>query len=500
MPNPFESGLEADFTLETERGGLIEEPPFQILVTGDFSGDAVKKPLTDRRPKEIDRDNFEEVMSRIAPRLNLGDLVLDFAELDDFHPDQIFRHLPVFTELRDLRRRLKDESTYNKAAGDVRAWMMSGAPRDETPESTNGDAGGSADQQAADNLLDAILAKPEGGAPKPKSRVSSEISSLIADVVRPHLVAVDENEQKSMLAAVDDATSSLMREILHVRAFQDLEAAWRGLYFLVRRTETSSDLKIFVLDVSKPELLGDLRSASNLKDSALAKVLIETDPDEPWALVCGNYAFEGSKDDVAGLVRVAKVAAAAGAPFVSHMRPDVFGVHSIAAKPDPREWHMSTDFGAGALWATLRGIPEAKFLGMTMPRFLARLPYGADTEPLETFSFEEFADGPEHDSYVWANACFAAATLLAQSYSNYGWEMGRSMMQDLEDLPVHMYKQDGETVYQPCSEVLMTQNAAELLMEYGLMPLVSYKNTDRVKLARVQSIADPVTGLKGRWN
>jgi type VI secretion system ImpB/VipA family protein len=161
MPNPFESGLEADFTLETERGGLIEEPPFQILVTGDFSGDAVKKPLTDRRPKEIDRDNFEEVMSRIAPRLNLGDLVLDFAELDDFHPDQIFRHLPVFTELRDLRRRLKDESTYNKAAGDVRAWMMSGAPRDETPESTNGDAGGSADQQAADNLLDAILAKPE---------------------------------------------------------------------------------------------------------------------------------------------------------------------------------------------------------------------------------------------------------------------------------------------------------------------------------------------------
>jgi type VI secretion system protein ImpC len=182
------------------------------------------------------------------------------------------------------------------------------------------------------------------------------------------------------------------------------------------------------------------------------------------------------------------------------MRPDVFGVHSIAAKPDPREWHMSTDFDAGALWATLRGIPEAKFLGMTMPRFLARLPYGADTEPLETFSFEEFADGPEHDSYVWANACFAAATLLAQSYSNYGWEMGRSMMQDLEDLPVHMYKQDGETVYQPCSEVLMTQNAAELLMEYGLMPLVSYKNTDRVKLARVQSIADPVTGLKGRWN
>ena len=199
-------------------------------------------------------------------------------------------------------------------------------------------------------------------------------------------------------------------------------------------------------------------------------------------------------------MRIAKIATAANAPFVAHMRPDVFGVHSIAEKPDAREWHMGTDFDAGALWATLRGIPEAKHLGMTMPRFLARLPYGADTEPLETFSFEEFAGGPEHDNYLWANAAFAAATLIAQSYSNYGWEMGRALMQDLEGLPVHMYKQKGETVFQPCSEVLMTQAGAEKLMDYGFMPLVSYKNTDHVKLACFQSIADPTTGLKGRWS
>ena len=135
-----------------------------------------------------------------------------------------------------------------------------------------------------------------------------------------------------------------------------------------------------------------------------------------------------------------------------------------------------------------------------MPRFLARLPYGADTEPLEAFSFEEFGGERADEDYLWANACFVVATLIAQSYSEYGWEMGQSLIQDLDDLPLHMYKKDGENVYTPCAEVQLTQTACERLMEYGLMPLVSYKNSDRAKLARFQSISDPVTGLKGRWS
>jgi len=137
---------------------------------------------------------------------------------------------------------------------------------------------------------------------------------------------------------------------------------------------------------------------------------------------------------------------------------------------------------------------------MTIPRFLARLPYGADTEPLETFTFEEFDRAPEHDKYLWANACFACGLLLAQSYRESEWEMGSHLKQDLEGLPLHTYKQDGETVYTPCAEVQLTHDACDRLMEFGLMPLVSYKNTDHVKLARIQSITDPVTKLKGRWN
>ncbi|HEV8593290.1 MAG TPA: type VI secretion system contractile sheath large subunit, partial [Pyrinomonadaceae bacterium] len=155
---------------------------------------------------------------------------------------------------------------------------------------------------------------------------------------------------------------------------------------------------------------------------------------------------------------------------------------------------------AGKLWSALRQRPESGYLGMAIPRFLARLPYGVHTEPLEQFSFEEIVDTPLHDHYVWSNAGFAVALLLAQTFSENGWEMSRRFMQDIDRLPMHMYKQDGVTVYQPCAEVLLTEAAAEKLMEHGLMPLVSFKDSDRVRLTRIQSVSDPVTSLKGRWS
>ena len=137
---------------------------------------------------------------------------------------------------------------------------------------------------------------------------------------------------------------------------------------------------------------------------------------------------------------------------------------------------------------------------MTIPRFLVRLPYGADTDPLETFSFEEFPGIPVHDDYLWSNGCFAVSMLYARSFAAYGWDMGKRLIQDIEGLPVHVYESEGETVYKSCAEIQMTDVGVQRLMEYGLMPLVSFKSTDRVKLARFQSIKDPDKGLRGRWN
>ncbi|MEJ7849123.1 MAG: type VI secretion system contractile sheath large subunit [Pyrinomonadaceae bacterium] len=482
--------FETEVTLERSKTGVIYEPPFRMLILGDWSGDGEKADPASRRTIEVDRDNFDEVMARMRLRANLGDISLEFADLDDFHPDQLFRRLPLFAELRDLRKRLVNPDTFYSAAREVRS--CSDAPVVEAVEVEEEIV------PLSGNLLDSILSKPSGGAPPPKTKISNDLSGLISDLVRPYIVSVDENEQAGMLAAVDNATSGLMRDILHHPNFQALESAWRGLHFAVRRIETGTDLKIYVLNLSKDELISDLKSAGTLSDSMFYRTSVK-EGDEPWAAIFGNYAFGPNVDDIAALIRLGQIAAAANSPFISHMRPDVLGIHSLAEHADPSDWDMSADTAARKLWAALRDQPESEFLGMTIPRLLGRLPYGADTDPAETFSFEEFTGEIEHENYLWTNSAFAAALLLAQSYSEYGWDMGRSLIQDIDGLPAHVYKENGETVFKPCAETLLTLAACEKLMDFGLMPVVSYKNADHVKLARFQSIADPITALKGRW-
>lgn len=500
------------FTLESERGGIVDEPPFRMLVLGDWSGSAEKRDLASRRPISIDRDNFDEVMNKLGAALELdlnGDgsspVSLRFTELEDFHPDRIFGQVPLFAELRDVRRRLKSEDTFYEAARHVRSWFPE--PEKDVVEAPSAEPSAANAGEEPQDLLGQILAHPGGGAVPVRSRTteSSELNALLADLVRPHLVRVDENEQAAMLSAVDNATGELMRRILHDHKFQAFEAAWRGLFFMVRRTETDTDLSIHLLDVTKDELSESLANASNLSDTPLYKTLItdavETPGSDAWAVTVGAFDFMPHVDDIAMLVRIAKLSAAADAPFVSHMRPDVLGVHSLEGNTDPKLWDMSTDADEGKLWYALRSVPEAEYLGLSIPRFLARLPYGADTDPLESFSFEEFADSPHHDGYLWANSCFVVGSLLAESYREFGWQMGGGRFkQDISGLPLHVYKRDGETVYTSCAEVQLTDVACDKLMEYGLMPLVSYKNADHARLGRVQSITDPVSKLKGMWN
>ncbi|MEO5860302.1 MAG: type VI secretion system contractile sheath large subunit [Pyrinomonadaceae bacterium] len=495
-----DTGLESRVSFGNVSGGVIDDLPFHILALGNWSGDAERRDFSARRPIEIDRDNFDEVIARLNTSVVLdfddgSELVLEFSSLDDFNPDAIFRRIDMFEQLRSLRKKLNNSDTFNSAAYEAK--QLFGLKREDLETASPV----AAEQSEADNLLDAILAKPEGGAAAPKRKLSGELGSLLSELVRPHLVTVDEQQQSSLVALIDAATSGLMRKILHHRKFQTLEAAWRGLFFLVRKTETSTELKIFVLDASKDELSADLKSAESLSSTKLYDILvgetIETQDADPWSLILGDYAFAPIVDDVATLMRVSKIAAAAGAPFISHIRPDVLGVHSLYESSNPARWNTAADASAAKLWAALSGQAESEFLGMTMPRFITRLPYGSDTEPLDTFSFEEFDSASEHDNYLWSNGCFAAGQLLADSFANYGWEMKNRLTQDIDGLPLHVYKKDGETIYKACAEIPMTDVGMNKLIAAGLMPLVSYRGTDRIKLAMFQSISG--AALKGRW-
>ncbi|MGI8811458.1 MAG: type VI secretion system contractile sheath domain-containing protein [Pyrinomonadaceae bacterium] len=485
-----DNNMDAIFTLERENDGVVDDETFHILLLGDWSGQKEKRPLSERRPIEIDRDNFDGVMERIGPTLTTAkDIRLEFSKLDDLHPDEIFLGLPVFDSLRDIRGRLKNESTFAAAAREVRSWSGEKRP----------DAGPTAiETTAGDNLLDAILAKPQGGAPIPKEQVSNELGSLISEAVRTHLVFVDEDEQSSMIAAVDRAIGDIMRTMLSDASFRELEAAWRALFFLVRRMETSSQLKIFIFDVSKSELEDDLATGANLSEASVFSTFTRPASGEPWALVCGNYAFEPIISDVAALMRLAQIAATTNAPFISHMRPNVFGVESLAG--DASNWEVSAETAEGRLWTALREIPEARYLGFAAPRFLARAPYGADSEPLETFLFEELSGSTGSEHYVWANSCFLAALLYAEGFRKNQRNMAAGIPPDVHGLPTHARPLNGETVFQTAAEAQLSESASDFLVENGMMPFASSKNSDRVRLTRFQSAAASGAVLQGRWS
>jgi type VI secretion system protein ImpC len=294
--------------MEGERGGVVEDQPFYMLVLGDWSSDAEKKPLAGRRVIEVDRDNFDEVVSRIAPVLDLDinghNISINFSSLDDFHPDQIFAQVPLFSELRELRNRLKSADTFNEAAREMRARFAGVQP------SAAVEAEPAVEEDVEGGLLGQILSQPAGGG-RPKRAVSGELAGLLDELVRPHLVNVDEDEQMSMLGVIDKASGDLMRAILHDHKFRELEAAWLGLFFLVRRAETDSNLKEFILDLTHDELSENLKSESDLSETFLAVLIAGDPPKGPWAAVIGNYGFRPVVDDVASLIRISKICAAA---------------------------------------------------------------------------------------------------------------------------------------------------------------------------------------------
>jgi type VI secretion system protein ImpC len=476
-----------EIDVEAEGEPVLERPdpdtPFRILILGNFSGHANRGV---RRPVLVDRDNFEEVLEKLAPELRLPWGSIRFRELDDFHPDHIFERLELFRALRETREKLSDRSTFAATAAALQ-------PKPPAPDPTP--------QPRAVSLTD-LVEETETRASARTSRALDDFSALVRDLVAPHVVPSADPRQAEMIAKVDTATGEGMREVLHHPDFQALEAAWRGLFFLVRRLETGDDLKLYLLDVSKAELQEELTAARALRSTATYRVLVEqtvgTPGGQPWAVVAGNFGFTDSVDDVMLLGCLAGIARAAGAPFLAAASPSVVGCDSLGAHPSPEQWQSVAGDRLKA-WEILRNFPEARYLGLAMGRFLLRLPYGKDTDPAEQFAFEEFAGAARHEDYLWGNPALACVCLLGQAFEQSGWDLCPGTIHDIDGLPVHVYREDGEPHMKPCAEALLTEKAAHAILDKGIMPLLSLKDRDAVRLLRFQSVADPPAALGGRF-
>jgi len=395
--------------------------------------------------------------------------------------------LPLFRSLKETRDRLADPALFSQAARELVA---------EEPEPTPG--GEPVPSPPPAGFLDQVLDETSRSQEAESPAADVDLRAILRRIVAPHILPTLDARQSELLARFDSDISEVVRALIHHPDFQALEALWRAIFFLTRRIETGAQLQLHLIDVAKGELELDLEDGP--QGSGLHSLLVESSVGTPgaqrWSLLVGGYSFGADPGDVELLTHLATVASEAGAPWLSAAAPSLAGLSSFGEPLDPSQWSDEET----PEWASLRRIQEAEWLGLALPRFLLRLPYGEDTEPCEKLDFEEMpAAQALHEAYLWGNPAFACAYLLAQSFSESGWELRPGMHLEVDGLPLHLAKSDGAVEAKPCAETLLTERAAQKLLEKGLMPLASFKDAGLARLVRFQSLAEPLAPLAGPW-
>ena len=308
------------------------------------------------------------------------------------------------------------------------------------------------------------------------------------------------------IAEIDKVMSTQLSAIMQNAKFQKLEGSWRGLNHLLSNTETSTDLKIRMLNISKKELSKDLEKAVEFDQSQIFKKIYESEfgtaGGEPYAALIGDYEFSGHPEDLDMLTSMSNVAAAGFCPFISAADPKMFGFDSFTELSKPRDLEKIFDSAEYVKWRSFRDSEDSRFVTLTMPRVLARLPYGKDTKPVEAFNFEEASldsSGRQlesgHDEYCWMNAAYAMGTTLTQSYAEYGWctsIRGAEGGGKVEGLPSHTFiSDDGDTDQKCPTEIGITDRREAELSKLGFLPLCHYKNTDYAVFFGAQTAQKP---------
>jgi type VI secretion system protein ImpC len=306
---------------------------------------------------------------------------------------------------------------------------------------------------------------------------------------------------KALIAQLDDMISTQLNEVLHAPEVQQLEGAWRGLHFLVNKTESDEMLKIKLMPISKRELRSTLRryKGSAWDQSPLFKKIYEEEygvlGGHPYGCLVGDFTFDHSPPDCETLGELAKISAAAHTPFITAAAPTVMGLDSWLELSNPRDLGAVFSTPEYAAWNSLRRSDDARYLGLTLPRFLARLPYGAKSDPVTEFDFEEDTGGGDPSRFVWANSAYAMASNITRAFKLYGWctqirgvESGGAV----EGLPTYVFPTSDGSVDMSCpTEIAISDRRENELAKAGFIPLIHRKNTDIAAFIGAQSLHKP---------
>ncbi|HEX5544741.1 MAG TPA: type VI secretion system contractile sheath large subunit [Nitrospira sp.] len=353
------------------------------------------------------------------------------------------------------------------------------------------------DQESA-GLLDQIITKTKiGRDTEQKTQSRQQIATFVEEVLKGSLKRSKDVETtiSSRIAEIDALLSKQLNEILHAPELQKLEASWRGLRYLVSRSETGSTLKIRVLHCTKKELLRNFENASDFDQSVLFKKVYEeeygTFGGEPIGALIGDFEFNRTAQDMALLEQMSHVAAAAHAPFLTAADPQLFNWDEFTEMAGPRDLSKVFDTVEYAKWKSFRDSEDARYVGIGLPHILMRLPYGPDTAPVETFHFTEDVDGKDHKKYLWGNVAYALGTRLTTAFAKYGWCAAIRGVENgglVEGLPTHTFHTDQGDVALKCpTELAITDRREKELADLGFIPLVHCKGTDYAAFFSVQS-------------
>ncbi|MBI1172550.1 hypothetical protein GC209_14220 [bacterium] len=479
-------GLELNFgSLEAARPQGATPARFRIALMGDFSGRAARgeveigADLAARRPIKLDIDTLDKVIKGFATDLILpigkdgAGIEVSLGSIDDLHPDELFGNVDMFAELVALKRRLSSGKTAANAMGDLKAWGEEFGRKIAPPARKSAGNAVPSDRRLSD------FAALVGGNVARKAEASST-DDLLARIVGPYVQALPDPDAADLQVAAEEALAGAMRLVLHHPEFQSVEAQWRMLDLIARSVETDQKLDIVLYDISAEELAADLAAGDDLAESGICQLLRESTPDGrgPFSAVCGLYTFEETPPHAELIGRMAQVAAHVRAPFFAAITPtfletDIKDRHPLVAEA----------------WDALRAMPEAGYIGLVSPRFLLRRPYGAKSEPIYEFDFEEFTEAEGLSGMLWANPVALVAILLAQSFRKNGPGLGLGSVMTLGGMPYHYVKDRfGDQVALPCTERNLTQAKTQATIARGYMPVVSVKGRDEVRLGSFQGL------------
>ncbi|MFL0811301.1 MAG: type VI secretion system contractile sheath large subunit [Agarilytica sp.] len=467
-----------------------DEAPMHIAILADFSGRQSQgvceaDSISSRKAIEVDRDNFEEVFEKLNVSLQLAvsGTPLKFCEFDDLHPDFLYRKIDLFEQFHALKFKLNKPELFQDAADEILSWQNQQIEAKQTPYEEGG-------IPLPENMLDAVLSQHHRATQENKPE--NDIQQLIKSIVAPYALVKTDPRLPEFESAIDEATAHTLRKILHASTFQDLEANWLGLYFLIRRIETSSKLKIFIYDISPEEIIDDTINCETSEQTQLYKLLVEQRQMpgcENYAIVQCNMQMEDDIDHCQVARLLADIAAQSQSLACASASENIAGCESIANTPDPDDWHYDIDASFSEAWHTLRNSEASQHLALCAPRFMLRLPYGKSTSPIESFDFEELPEYGAHPYYCWGNSAHLLTLLLAQSYSQSGWQFVPGQLQQVDELPLHVYREYGEAHTKACAEITMTDRAANALAEQGILSVRSVKEATSVILSNMRSLS-----------